>query len=190
VSFYEVLGVDPNASGDEIRRVYLDLARRNHPDYHEGSSPDTRAAAQRRMQLINEAWATLGDAARREAYDLDLRASSRTRARPDPTSGVVATDIPTREWQPIDGELDDVDPRELVDDRPYGDGSRPPRALTFAPAFFFFVALASVSVGLVTRIGFLLALGVSAFLLMLLSLLAAPAVALTKSWRTERVSGR
>jgi len=190
VTFYEVLGVSPTASGDEIRRVYLDLARRNHPDYHEDSSPDTRAAAQRRMQLINEAWATLGDPSRRESYDLDLRLTSAAQGRPDPTSRVVANDIPTREWRPIDGEDDDVDPRDLVDDRPYGDGSRPPRALTFAPAFFVLVAVASLSVGLVTRIGFLLALGVAAVLLAFVSLLAAPAVALTKSWRTERVSGR
>jgi hypothetical protein len=50
VSPYEVLGVSPTATPAEIRRAYLTLARRHHPD----AGGD---AAQ--MRRLNEAWAAL-----------------------------------------------------------------------------------------------------------------------------------
>jgi hypothetical protein len=181
VTLYEVLGVRPGASADEIRRVYVHLARRNHPDFHRDDTPDTRRAAERRMQRINEAWHVLGDRDRRAAYDLELVHSD---------EGVVR-DVPTRVWTPIDDDVDEaeIDPRELIDDRPIGDGSRPPRALTLAPAVFFAVTVASFAVGMVVRLPFLFALAVGALLLTFLSLLAAPAVALAKSWQSERAAG-
>jgi hypothetical protein len=50
MSPYEVLGVPPNATPDEIRRAYLALARRHHPDA--GGTADE-------MRRLNEAWAAL-----------------------------------------------------------------------------------------------------------------------------------
>jgi hypothetical protein len=47
---YAVLGVRRGASPDEIRRAWVDLARRHHPD--RGGDPAT-------MQAINDAWAAL-----------------------------------------------------------------------------------------------------------------------------------
>lgn len=179
MTHYEVLGVEPTASADEIRRVYLDLARRHHPDFHEDAATDTRTAAERRMQRINDAWAVLGDRDRRAAYDATLGGGRSG-------TGVVA-DVPTRSWRPIDPDDDGVDPRDLVDDRPIGDGGRPPRALTLAPAIFFAISIGAFSVGFVTRIGFLVGLGLVAAVLTVLSLVAAPAVALAKSWQSERI---
>ena len=48
---YEVLGVDRNASDDEIKRAYRRLARQFHPD----ANPDDPAAA-KKMQEINAAY--------------------------------------------------------------------------------------------------------------------------------------
>ena len=48
---YEVLGVDRNASDDEIKRAYRKLARRYHPD----ANPDDPVAA-KKMQEINAAY--------------------------------------------------------------------------------------------------------------------------------------
>lgn len=176
-----MLGVDRTASSDEIRRVYVDLARRNHPDYHQGADPTARAATERRMQHINEAWDVLGNTDRRRAYDRDLALADEA----------VVADVPTRAWRPFDDDegLDDVDPRDLIDDIPIGDGGRPPRALTLAPAFFFALTVAGFAFGLVTRLPFLLALGLASFVLLLLSLVAAPLVALAKSWQSEHASG-
>jgi curved DNA-binding protein CbpA len=74
VTHYEVLGVAPSASPAEVRRAYLSLARRYHPDFHGNDTPVAQQEARRRMQEVNAAWHVLGDPARRRAYDLSLRA--------------------------------------------------------------------------------------------------------------------
>jgi hypothetical protein len=51
---HDVLGVSPSASSDEIRRAYLALARRHHPDA--GGSGE-------QMRRLNEAWSALSTAA-------------------------------------------------------------------------------------------------------------------------------
>lgn len=76
---YDVLGIPTGADPAEIRRAYVKLARRFHPDAHAGRSPAERAHAERRMRDVNEAWTTLSDPTRRRAYDEVI-----TRARPDP----------------------------------------------------------------------------------------------------------
>lgn len=65
VSFYEVLGVHPSASQDEIKKSYRKLAMRWHPD----KNPDNVAEAEERFKAIAEAYETLGDERKREEYD-------------------------------------------------------------------------------------------------------------------------
>lgn len=62
-NLYEVLGVEPAAKADEIKRAYRKLAQKHHPDHD--PSPD--AAAQ--FDRIAKAYAVLGDPRRREWYD-------------------------------------------------------------------------------------------------------------------------
>lgn len=61
-SHYELLGVAPHASHDEIRRAYRALAQVHHPD----ANPEAAAAT---MVEINAAWEVLSDPGRRRAYD-------------------------------------------------------------------------------------------------------------------------
>ena len=68
-NLYAVLGVDADASPDEVRAAYRALAQRFHPDHN----PDDMAAA-RRMQEINEAFAVLNAPERRRGYDAQLAA--------------------------------------------------------------------------------------------------------------------
>lgn len=62
------MGADPA----EIRRAYLRLARRHHPDFHTDEDQVGRARSGRRMQEINEAWQVLGEPTRRRRYDAEL----------------------------------------------------------------------------------------------------------------------
>lgn len=62
--YYEVLGVERGASGDDIRRAYRNLARQHHPDVNHGD-PE----ADGRFKAINEAYEVLKDADKRAAYD-------------------------------------------------------------------------------------------------------------------------
>ncbi len=48
---YKVLGVSPDASDDEIKRAYRQLAKKYHPDLHPGD-----AEAAKKMQEINAAY--------------------------------------------------------------------------------------------------------------------------------------
>lgn len=62
--YYAVLGVDADASTDEIKKAYRRLAREYHPD----NNPDDRNAEQR-FKEIGEAYGVLGDEATRKEYD-------------------------------------------------------------------------------------------------------------------------
>jgi curved DNA-binding protein CbpA len=85
--YYAILRVDPAAKRDVIRAAYVSLAKQHHPD---------AGGAAERMVALNEAWAVLGDSARRAAYDRARRATPVPQparaARWDPSvSGTVYT---------------------------------------------------------------------------------------------------
>ena len=60
MDYYRKLGVDKNASPEDIKRAYKKLAMQHHPD---------RGGDQRTFQEINEAYDTLKDPAKRKRYD-------------------------------------------------------------------------------------------------------------------------
>jgi len=61
--YYEILGVTRNASIDDLKGAFRQLARQYHPDVNK--SPD----AEERFKEINEAYAVLSDDDRRSVYD-------------------------------------------------------------------------------------------------------------------------
>jgi molecular chaperone DnaJ len=62
--YYEVLGVERNASPDEIKRAYRKLALKHHPDQNPGDK-----AAEAKFKEAAEAYDVLGDADKRARYD-------------------------------------------------------------------------------------------------------------------------
>lgn len=76
---YAVLGIDPGASPEEVRRAYKKIAVRDHPDKSRGDK-----AAEARFMEATEAYETLRDPEKRRAYDLNR--SFRTRSRFGDTS--------------------------------------------------------------------------------------------------------
>lgn len=62
--YYEVLGVDKNASADDLKKAYRQMAKKYHPDLHPG---DKTAEAQ--FKEVNEAYEVLSDDQKRAAYD-------------------------------------------------------------------------------------------------------------------------
>jgi DnaJ-class molecular chaperone len=63
---YEVLGITPMATNDEIQAAYRTRAKQSHPDLHDG---ETHKA----MQGVNEAYAILSDPGKRKLYDTTMK---------------------------------------------------------------------------------------------------------------------
>ena len=61
---YDVLGIEPGATLDEVKRAYRALAKELHPD----ASPDDTVAANR-FREVTEAYDLLSDPERRADYD-------------------------------------------------------------------------------------------------------------------------
>lgn len=78
--YYKTLGLEKNASPEEIKKAYRKLVRQYHPDLskHENATEKTKE--------INEAYGVLGDAEKRAAYDDLGRRGQQTREgfRPPP----------------------------------------------------------------------------------------------------------
>ena len=63
-NLYDVLGVDKNASDDEIKSAYRKLAKKYHPDLNRDNP-----SAQEKFKEINQAYEVLGDKEKRSNYD-------------------------------------------------------------------------------------------------------------------------
>jgi hypothetical protein len=179
VSHYDVLGVVPSADDATLRRAYLDLARRHHPDRAGGDAA--------RMQAINQAWATLSDPARRAQYDRSLHrpasppvapTTPATRTRPgyEADPAYPATDVP-EDWE----DWDDVD----ADERPIRVTVALPRWLRMLPAATLGASGGAFLVGVILASEPLLALGLMLLVLSLMFFLSAPFIALLASRRSE-----
>ncbi|MDU4576158.1 MAG: DnaJ domain-containing protein, partial [Negativicoccus succinicivorans] len=64
-NYYDVLGVNKNASADEIKKAYRKMARKYHPDLNK----DDPKTAEAKFKEVNEAYETLSDESKRAQYD-------------------------------------------------------------------------------------------------------------------------
>ena len=82
--YYKVMGVERDASQDEIKRSYRKLARKYHPDVSKATD------AEARFKEVGEAYAVLKDPEKRSAYDQlgeGLKAGQEFRPPPDWDAG-------------------------------------------------------------------------------------------------------
>ena len=86
--YYEVLGVDKNASAEDIKKAYRKLAKECHPDLH----PDDKTAEDRFKEL-NEANEVLSDPDKRP-----VTISSALTTPPRASAAVPAVLIPSAVW--------------------------------------------------------------------------------------------
>jgi hypothetical protein len=160
---YEVLGVSADATADEIHRAYVRLARRYHPDYFADRPSDEVAAASRRMQEINSAWAAVRDG---------------PPPRPPVDQGFRPFE-PDEEWR---------DPRDEPDIpyRPQSEATLADRALVVVPVGLFASSCAVGSFALVLDEVALLGVSLILFVLSCIGVLLAPLRALSRASRDDR----
>jgi hypothetical protein len=90
---YDTLGVAPDAADDEVRRAWIAMARRHHPD--RGGDPAS-------MRAVIEAWAVLSDPTDRRRYDSVLGVGRRVLASDfDEDEPVVDDDVELQSVIPV-----------------------------------------------------------------------------------------
>ena len=66
--YYEVLGVDRNASDEDIKKAFRKLARQHHPDLQTDAAK--KKSAEEKFKEAGEAYEVLSDPDRRKKYDM------------------------------------------------------------------------------------------------------------------------
>ncbi len=77
-NYYQVLGVNRDATDEEIRRAYRKLAMEYHPD----RNPGREKWANEKFKEINKAYEVLSNPQERAAYDASLYAQAQTIHKP------------------------------------------------------------------------------------------------------------
>ena len=67
-NYYEILGVKINASPEEIKKNFRELAKKTHPD-------KTKENSEQKMIKINKAYEILSDAESKEKYDKYMKSN-------------------------------------------------------------------------------------------------------------------
>ena len=167
---YDILGVPPSASADDVKRAYHRRAREHHPDVQVGASGDP-------MVEVNAAWAVLGDPVRRRTYDRELArrmdASVPRDVEPDDFTSFI-------DFAGV-GVAFDPDPEP----RPYTTAD----AIVLVPVVLLAVAVACFAFSTMTEAPALLLTSVILLAIAAMSFAATPLLVLRRSVRRRTATG-
>jgi molecular chaperone DnaJ len=169
---YDVLGIARSASAEEVKQAYHRRAREHHPDLRPGppAAPAGRPGASGDpMVAVNEAWAVLGDPARRRAYDRTLGAAGAGRGPAEPPVDV-------------DGLIDlDVDVDDLLGPEPEPPAPGPADAMVLVPVALLAMAIGAFAFSAISEAPVLLLTSVLLLALAGVCFLATPLLVLRRS---------
>lgn len=72
INYYEILGIDFNATKDEIKKGYREMAKKYHPDKHTKPGEDAKYYEEK-FKIINEAYEVLSSDEQKNLYDIKLK---------------------------------------------------------------------------------------------------------------------
>ena len=105
VTWYDVLGVLPDASPDDIRVAWQERTAALQPGLMAGTSAEVRSAADRARQAVDEAARVLADPASRESYDQAIGFARPGEGLAPPGRGPLGPDVGLGEgWSRADEE--------------------------------------------------------------------------------------
>ena len=104
--YYEVLGIAPSTSAEEIRRAYHKRAFQCHPDRNHKSKK-----AHEKMRELNEVYAILSDPIKRREYDLPRGYGSRVPKVKKGSKVKISVNYPS----PYSGHIGVVDKEPVKD---------------------------------------------------------------------------
>lgn len=114
IDYYKILGVDKQASQEEIKKAYRKLARKLHPDLNPND-----AQAQKKFQQLNEANEVLSDPEKRQKYDQYGKdwqhAQAYEHAQPSSGGGSGPAGPDPSGWQQYTGDFEQGDFSEFFD---------------------------------------------------------------------------
>lgn len=72
LSYYDILGIPKQTSDADVKRAYLSLAKKYHPD----QNPKNKGMALKRFQIVSEAYNAVKTREKRAQYNEKLRSQA------------------------------------------------------------------------------------------------------------------
>jgi tetratricopeptide (TPR) repeat protein len=91
-TYYQLLGVTPESSSNQVKKSFYTMARKFHPDHHM-NQPEIVASLKDLMGVVTEGYKTLTDAEKRSLYDKRLAESGSFGLRRDKTEGQETIEV-------------------------------------------------------------------------------------------------
>ncbi len=76
LDYYRLLGIERDARAGQVKKAFLQITARFHPDRHRNADPGIRDAIYNIFKRLNEAYRVLSDPQKKTVYDAQLDAGN------------------------------------------------------------------------------------------------------------------